>query len=589
MDKQKYIAPKILQLSNYVKPKVKEEAGKDWVLNGPNNSFFDYILGRYKGSPTNAALVDAYIDRIYGRGLSIVNSRNNATEYAKLLKILPRKEVRKLVHDYKLFGSAVGQVIYSKSSDRNIIGIYHLDRKSVAPGKMDDEGNITKYWVSNNWKNQLSNKPESFSAFGTSKDNIEVFEIKPYTPGKEYYADPDYFAALQWAMLEEEISNFSISHIQNGLSAGWVITFPNGIPPEEVQEEIERMVYSKTSGSNNAGKIIISFTNGQEEKPIVEAIPTNANHEQWQFWADEARQQIIVGHRVTSPMLFGVKDSTGLGNNANELKEGNALLEKYTVGPAQNEIIDTLEPILMKAGISSPLVFLPLEDEDEKEEKEQGKTQAEQLPSERETQDPPSVIEMKLAESLSCAADELIALGEDEGEEWECILDEEVDYLTDDIKDKLLFASTGTAIPNARSDQDSELFKVRYQYAPLKTSGNSREFCRKMVAAGKVYRKEDILRMGTIAVNPGWGPGGSDTYSIWLYKGGGDCHHKWRRKTYVKKSASPFARPDVDVKSPNAEEISTAEARRRGDRTVNEPEVSTAPKDMPNRGFLTPR
>ena len=78
-------------------------------------------------------------------------------------------------------------------------------------------------------------------------------------------------------------------------------------------------------------------------------------------------------------------------------------------------------------------------------------------------------------------------------------------------------ATTGTARPNSKSEQDGEneegvQFRVRYQYAPLSYSANSREFCKKMVNAAKIYRKEDIDRMSTMPVNAGWGLNGADTY-----------------------------------------------------------------------------
>jgi hypothetical protein len=99
--------------------------------------------------------------------------------------------------------------------------------------------------------------------------------------------------------------------------------------------------------------------------------------------------------------------------------------------------------------------------------------------------------------------------------------------------------------------------------------------------ADKVYRKEDIMAMENKIVNQGWGAHGSDTYSIWLYKGGGNCKHKWNRVIYLKKGAS------VDVNSPLAQIISTSEARRRGMKIeTNDSKVSIAPFYQDNRGFL---
>ena len=141
--------------------------------------------------------------------------------------------------------------------------------------------------------------------------------------------------------------------------------------------------------------------------------------------------------------------------------------------------------------------------------------------------------------------------GEDISEDWELIEEEIVDgehqdfdfenELNNIANDKTELASTGTARPNARSSQDgtnksdNDFYKVRYVYTKdnfLSQEGSTRDFCRIMMSARKVYRKEDIIQMGSRAVNPGWGPRGADTYNIFLYKGGGNCHHFWLRQIY---------------------------------------------------------
>jgi hypothetical protein len=185
--------------------------------------------------------------------------------------------------------------------------------------------------------------------------------------------------------------------------------------------------------------------------------------------------------------------------------------------------------------------------------------------------------------------DALDEFGEEENlDEWELVDERPVDYDQEEALDKMIgLASTGTARPNAKSEQDGEnqegvQFKVRYQYAPLRTSANSREFCRKMVAAKKIYRKEDIISMGDRAVNKGWGLNGADTYSIWFYKGGGDCHHFWMRKTY--KAKNPNVKPDVG--NPKAE-VSVNQARKSGfTPEKNDKKVAQRPTDMPNNGFV---
>ena len=151
----------------------------------------------------------------------------------------------------------------------------------------------------------------------------------------------------------------------------------------------------------------------------------------------------------------------------------------------------------------------------------------------------------------------------------------------------LATVSTGTAKPNAKSEQDSVInekkFRVRYQYSPITNDPKSREFCQKMVAAKKLYRKEDIIAMEKKIVNAGWGPEGKNKYSIWKYKGGGSCKHFWMRKTFMAININP------DVKNPNAE-ISVNRAKKEGLKPiVNIKEVSMRPRDMVNRGFLKPK
>ncbi len=232
-------------------------------------------------------------------------------------------------------------------------------------------------------------------------------------------------------------------------------------------------------------------------------------------------------------MLLGVKISTGLGNTASELEKASILMDNMVIRPFQELMIDNFNKILYYNEISLNLYFItlqPLEftdltnvtDQETREEETGQKLSLKKKPKIYRKDNHPS----------NLVADDLIALGEDENlENWDIISEEEVDYDLDDKQNEMLkLASTGTANPNSKSEQDQGLFKVRYQYAPDIVSANTREFCRKMLAANKIYRKEDILSMDKKAVNAGWGPNGSDTYSVWFYKGGGSCQHFWKRK-----------------------------------------------------------
>ena len=198
--------------------------------------------------------------------------------------------------------------------------------------------------------------------------------------------------------------------------------------------------------------------------------------------------------------------------------------------------------------------------------------------------------------------------GEDIPEGWKIVDDEIVDGEHQDFNfedelnkiagEKFEFVSTGRQNPNVRSEQDglnksgNAFYKVRYMYTKnksLKQEGETRSFCKLMMAAKKVYRKEDILRMSNIPVNPGWGPRGANTYSIWLYKGGGNCHHYFRRVIFQ----APASDEDFVVYPDNiaTDKIITATKARSEGFTIkkNDNLVARAPKTMKNEGFLEPR
>jgi hypothetical protein len=559
MNKQKTpISPsdiRLIQLNDYIRPKVYENKSKGMVMNGVNNQFYQDVIDRKNGSPTNSAILRSYSDLVYGKGIRATNASFNTSDWLRFKTILKTTDLRRIIDDFCLQGEATFQVIKAKNK-KELGSILHLPVERTAPAIENDEEEIESYFYCRDWKRQTKFPPEEFPAFGYSNADIEIYKMLPYSPGQSYFSSPDYMAGLPYCQMEEEIANYYINHIKNGLSFGYIINIPDGnsLSPEE-KDILERKIKEKLTGSSNAGKFVLSF-NGRDAEITVTPLQVNDAHKQWEYLTAESRQQIMTAHRVVSPMLFGIKDATGFGNNADELDTAEAQLVKRVIAPKQQFIIDCLQEVLTAYGINLDLYFKPLTD-----------IQPVQMSSHVCCSD----------EKKKTELDAFIDLGENEDLDSYDLVDEiEVDY---EEEERLQLASTGTAIPNAKSSQDGEEFIVRYKYVGSTTG--EREFCNKMVNAKKIYRKEDIIAMGSKAVNPGWGPNGANTYSIWLYKGGGDCHHKWNRVIYVKKGVK------IDVNSPLAEIISTSEARRKGYKLeTNDTLVSVEPRNMDYNGFL---
>ena len=581
-----------VNLSTYTSPEIVESKTKEWVEFGVDNNYFQFLIDRFNGSATNNACINGIAQMIYGKGLDATDSAKKPESYARMISLFKKDDVRRLAYDLKLSGQCAIQVIYSKDK-KYIAKVEHLPIETLRAEKCSpNDKQVQAYYYHSDWANiKPSETPLRIPAFGVSNtpQPIEILYVKPYVAGMYYYSTPDYQGGLQYAELEEEISNYHLNNIMNGLAPSMLINFSNGVPDEEKQELIESKIRSKFSGSSNAGKFILAFNDDKDSAATIEPVQLSDAHNQYQFLSDESQKKIMVSHRIVSPMLLGVKDNTGLGNNADEIKTASVLLDNIVIKPFQELLTDAFDKILAFNDISlnlyfktlQPLQFIDLDNvkDEETREEETG---------------------VKMSKMLS----EIEDFGEDEDlENWELIDERKVDYEQEDELDKELaklnnpklsllskvwnLATTGTARPNAKSSQDGEneegvQFKVRYQYAPLRVSENSREFCKKMVAARKIYRKEDILAMGDRAVNAGWGLNGADKYSIWLYKGGGGCHHFWMRKTY--KAKKPSTKPDVG--NPNAE-VSVNKARKEGFKPeVNAQEVAKRPVDMPNKGFV---
>lgn len=578
---------RVVNFSTYTSPKITENKNRDWVNYGEDNNYYQYLIDRYNGSATNNAIINGISEMIYGKGLDATDSNRKPDEYAQMRSLFSKDCVRKLAYDLKLMGGAAMQVVYSKDHSR-ILQVEHFPVETLRAEKCNEDGDIEAYYYMADWtKLKPSDKPQRIPAFGFSKEGVEILFIKPYRAGFYYYSPVDYQGGLQYAELEEEISNYHLNNIMNGLAPSMLINFNNGVPNEEERSMIEQRIYQKFSGSSNAGKFILAFNDNADTAASIEPVQLSDAHNQYQFLSDESMRKIMVSHRVVSPMLLGIKDQSGLGNNADELKTASTLMDNTVIRPFQTLLLDAFESVLAYNNITLKLYFKtlqPLEftELDNAMTKEQVEEETGVKMSKQEMNDTSDEHLDKIFEALD-------ELGEEEDlDEWELVDERPVDYGQEEALDKMLgLASTGRAIPNAKSEQDQEVdgvqFKVRYQYAPLTNKDNSREFCKKMVGSKKIYRKEDIEKMGSQAVNAGFGLGGADTYSIWLYKGGANCHHFWMRKTYMSKRGRP------DVTNPNAE-VSVNKARTEGlTPQTNDPLVAKRPVDMPNNGYANPR
>jgi hypothetical protein len=583
-----------LKLSEYVAKSDAEKVDrKGWVNYGDQNDFPQYLRDLAHESPVHGSLVVAIGDMIAGKGIQ-------SEQYQAELDALKIDSLTyACAHDLKLFGGFYIEVIWS--NDRTVISKLNaipFEECRIAVNQDDDSeiGIFHSYDWSNTRKKR--NTPEfipKYNYLTREQEPRQIYWCFTYT-GSDVYPRPDYWSAINYIELDKQISIFHINQISNGLFPSTIINFYNGQATPEQKQQMMMDWENKMSGARNAGKVVMFFNERDQPKTEITPFPVNDADKQYQLMDTTATQKIITAHRVTTPLLFGIRDTGGgFGSNKDEMAVGLEIFNKQVVEPYQAKIDKSLEELLSNQmpGVAFEIVpNTPLAVEQVKTPVEVTETIVEPAPAALTAEQITQIVQTVLSATLPHLADEkkkddttvgdaLIALGEDWKEEW-LLIDA---YNADEEIEHEFAVRTGAARPGAKSEQDAiidgKYFITRYVYAGSFTHDNMRPFCKKMVEAGKLYRKEDIVSMENVAVNPGWGPEGADTYDIWFYKGGGNCRHFWEKRVYVDAKGAK-----INPNDPDAKRIAVALAERMGYKVRNNSLVAKLPEDMPYNGFL---
>jgi hypothetical protein len=624
-----------LKLSEYVAKSDAEKVDrKGWVNYGDQNDFPQYLRDLAHESPVHGSLVVAIGDMIAGKGIK-------SEQYQAELDALDVNTLTyAAAHDLKLFGGFFIEVIWS--NDRTVISKLNpipFEECRIAVNQDDDSeiGIFHSYDWSNTRKKK--NTPEFIPKYNYLTRNEEPRQIYwcfTYT-GSDVYPRPDYWSAINYIELDKQISIFHINQISNGLFPSTIINFYNGQATPEQKQQMMMDWENKMSGARNAGKVVMFFNERDQPKTEITPFPVNDADKQYQLMDTTATQKIITAHRVTTPLLFGIRETSGFGSNKDEMTTGLEIFNKQVIEPYQTLIDKSITELLSNQmpGVSFEIVpNTPLVAEQTSVVTDASATgttadvaatalngaqitslvdivmqsaagavpvtSAKAIVQAAFPTLPPATVDAIFADVLpgslqpqevimsdekkkddSAVGDALIALGEDWKEEW-ILIDA---YNADEEIEHEFAVRTGAARPAAKSEQDAiidgKYFITRYVYAGSFTHDNMRPFCKKMVEAGKLYRKEDIVSMENVAVNPGWGPEGADTYDIWFYKGGGNCRHFWEKRVYVDATGAK-----INPNDPDAKRIAVALAERMGYKVRNNALVAKLPEDMPHNGFL---
>jgi hypothetical protein len=345
MADNKFIFSKIKRFS---KPWVsyKEKTDGKYVKSGNDNKFPEHLIELYNKSSIHAAAVNATTEAIIGGGLK--SDSEVALDRANSKGESWNNIFTKVSTDYYLHGAFALEVIWSLDRSR-IAEVYHIDFSHIRAKEKDDRGNIPGYFISNKWS-EYSVKSEDidylpiYDPRKKDEETNQIYVSKAYRPGQEYYPLPEYNAALKVIELDTEVDNFHVSNITNGLAPSIAITTFSDSSDDD-RKAIEEALRANYGGSDNAGSLIYMDVASPELKPDITPIPQNGADGYYTTINDMVTQKILTAHRITSPMMLGIKTEGQLGGRA-EVLDAFLLWFNTVIEPYQQDILAELETLL---------------------------------------------------------------------------------------------------------------------------------------------------------------------------------------------------------------------------------------------------
>ena len=361
-----------INLETQTAPIIQEVQGKDYIEYGTEewrNLYPQFLIDLYYNSSTHAAIINATAEMIAGEDLVVEDKDTDLDAYVELKKFFRHangKEtlhqvVKKLAFDFKLQGAYAIHIIWNTERTK-IVELYHVPVERVRAGIPNNLGQIDTYYISSNWANERENPPTEIAAFNTNDRTAtsQLLYTGAYSPNMDCYHTPDYIAANNWALVDQRVAEFHLNNIENGFSGSYFISFANGVPTQEERFQIEQSLTDKFTGARNSGKFILTFSDDKTRTPEITPISVSDADKQYLALQELLVQNILTGHRVTSPMLMGIKSDTGLGSNVDELNAAANFYLNTVVQPLQNHILNTLQTIFSVNNIDLPVSFVQL-------------------------------------------------------------------------------------------------------------------------------------------------------------------------------------------------------------------------------------
>jgi hypothetical protein len=357
---------KFLKFDEVPLPVYKEVKGKDYIFYGERNDYPNYLLRIYNNSAKHNAIVTGKVDYICGNGWTVKSEdeMQKAKAFGIIDKVNTKREslnevTNKLVTDLTIFGGYYLQVIWTKGTGE-IAELYHVDYYKVRTNADNSE-----FYVSDNWlKNDNVNpRPdyETYPAFDPNNPTgSQILYFKEYRAGVNTYSLPDYRGAISYIELDISIGEYHLNTINNGMFSSKLINLNGGKVSQEEEDRIERQFQNKFSGSKNAGKFMLAFNDSKENEPSIIDLSGTELDKHFDLLNLTVQTEIFSGHKITSPMLFGIKTEGQLGGRS-EMREAYQLFQNTYVNAKQRALEEVVNYLFKFNDIIADLELKPTE------------------------------------------------------------------------------------------------------------------------------------------------------------------------------------------------------------------------------------
>jgi hypothetical protein len=348
-------------LSSYQIPLFTKDRRNEYVNYGEDNNYPQYLCDLFNRSAKHNAILTAKQKWTYGKGLK-VRKDENLDSMIKAQQLLSKPNqfeslndiFKKLALDKRLYGGYALQIIWDRGGQK-IAKIFHVDFSKVR-SSVDN----SKFFYSNNWADKKEQILE-FNAFNPDRrKGLQLYYCKDYRPTLKTYPLPDYIAAVPYIEVDVEIANYHRANIQNEFFFGGILNFNNGVPTDEEQKDLVRRINRKHQGTNNAGRWIINFSDGADKAPNVIPIQPNDLDKQFDILNKTVQEELFVAHRVTSPMLLGIKTEGQLGGRT-EMVDAYKLFDLNEIKPDQQHFEELFNYFAAINGARDAYEILPLD------------------------------------------------------------------------------------------------------------------------------------------------------------------------------------------------------------------------------------